>query len=112
MTAFISVVIVLTLLACIPLVFLFAGKDTDHRNALRRECQREALLDWTDKEILSSLHDNTLRPARNPSPALPSLRIESVPRSSSPNTPSPALPSIRIETIPRSSYPITSSPPA
>ena len=81
MTAFISVVIVLTLLACIPLVFLFAGKDTDHHNALRRECQREALLDWTDKEILSTLHNNTLRPARNPSPAAPTVRIESIPRS-------------------------------
>ena len=81
MTAFISVVIVLTLLACIPLVFLFAGKDTDHHNALRRECQREALLDWTDKEILSSLHDSTLRPVRTPSPALPSVRIETIPRS-------------------------------
>lgn len=81
MTAFISVVIVLTLLACIPLVFLFAGKDTDHHNALRRECQREALLDWTDKEILSTLHDNTLRPACKPSSALPSIRIETIPRS-------------------------------
>ena len=94
------------------LVFLFAGKDTDHRNALRRECQREALLDLTDKEILSSLHDNTLRPVSTSAPVLPSVRIETVPRSSSPNTPSPALPSIRIETIPRSSYPITSSPAA
>ena len=90
MTAFISVVIVLTLLACIPLVFLFAGNDTDHRNALRRECQREALLDWTDKEILSSLHDNTLRPVCTPSPVLPSVRIESIPRSSYPITSSPA----------------------
>ena len=90
MTAFISVVIVLTLLACIPLVFLFAGKDTDHHNALRRECQREALLDWTDKEILSTLHDNTLRPACKPSSAFPSIRIETIPRSSYPITSTPA----------------------
>ena len=90
MTAFISVVIVLTLLACIPLVFLFAGKDTDHHNALRRECQREALLDWTDKEILSTLHDNTLRPACKPSSTLPSIRIETIPRSSYPITSTPA----------------------
>ena len=90
MTAFISVVIVLTLLACIPLVLLFAGKDTDHHNALRRECQREALLDWTDKEILSTLHDNTLRPACKPSSALPSIRIETIPRSSYPITSTPA----------------------
>ena len=90
MTAFISVVIVLTLLACIPLVFLFAGKDTDHHNALRRECQREALLDWTDKEILSTLHDNTLRPACKPSSALPSIRIETISRSSYPITSTPA----------------------
>ena len=81
MTAFIGTVLILSLLACIPLVFLFAGKDTDHRNAIRRECQREALLDWTDKEILSSLHDSTLRPAHKPSPALPSVRIETIPRS-------------------------------
>ena len=81
MTAFFGTVLILSLLACIPLVFLFAGKDTDHRNAIRRECQREALLDWTDKEILSSLHDSTLRPARKSSPALPSVRIETLPRS-------------------------------
>ena len=81
MTAFIGTVIILSLLACIPLVFLFAGKDTDHRSAVRRECQREALLDWTDKEILSSLHDSTLRPIRTPSPASPSVRIETLPRS-------------------------------
>ena len=81
MTAFFGTVLILSLLACIPLVFLFAGKDTDHRNAIRRECQREALLDWTDKEILSSLHDSTLCPARKPSPALPSVRIETIPRS-------------------------------
>ena len=81
MTAFIGTVLILSLLACIPLVFLFAGKDTDHRNAIRRECQREALLDWTDKEILSSLHADTLRPAHKPSPALPSVRIETIPRS-------------------------------
>ena len=81
MTAFIGTVIILSLLACIPLVFLFAGKDTDHRNAIRRECQREALLDWTDKEILSTLYDSTLRPAHKPSPALPSVRIETIPRS-------------------------------
>ena len=83
MTAFIGTVLILSLLACIPLVFLFAGRDTDHRNAVRRECQREALLDWTDKEILSSLHDSTLRPARKPSPAARSIRIESIPRSAS-----------------------------
>ena len=90
MAAFISVVIVLILLACIPLVFLFAGSDTDHRNALRLECQREALLDWTDKEILSSLHDNTLRPARTTSPVLHSVHIETIPRTSCPITSSPA----------------------
>ena len=81
MTAFFGTVIILSLLTCIPLVFLFAGKDTDRRNAIRRECQREALLDWTDKEILSSLQDSTLRPARKPSPTLPSVRIETLPRS-------------------------------
>ena len=81
MTAFIGTVLILSLLACIPLVFLFAGKDTDHRNAIRRECQREALLDWTDKEILSSLHDSTLRPVRKPSPAAPTVSIETIPRS-------------------------------
>ena len=81
MAAFLGTVLILSLLACIPLVFLFSGKDTDRRNAIRRECQREALLDWTDKEILSSLHDSTLRPARKLSPALPSVHIETIPRS-------------------------------
>ena len=81
MTAFFGTVLILSLLACIPLVVLFAGKDTDHRNAIRRECQREALLDWTDKEILSTLHDSTIRPAHKPAPSLPSVRIETIPRS-------------------------------
>ena len=99
MTAFFGTVIILSLLACIPLVFLFAGKDTDHRNAIRHECQREALLDWTDKEILSSLHDSTLRPVRTPSSASPSILIETIRPA---RKPSPALPSVRIETLPRS----------
>ena len=81
MTAFFGTVLILSLLACIPLVFLFAGKDTNHRNAIRRECQREALLDWTDKEVLSSLHAGTLHPAHKSSAAFPSVRIETIPRS-------------------------------
>ena len=80
MTIFFGTVIVFTLLACIPLVFLFAGKDTNHRNAIRLECQREALLDWTDKDLLATERDNTLRPERKPVPALPSVRIETLPR--------------------------------
>ena len=31
MTAFFGTVLILTFLACIPLVFLFAGKNTDRR---------------------------------------------------------------------------------
>ena len=108
MTAFIGTVIILSLLACIPLVFLFAGKDTDRRNAIRRECQREALLDWTDKEILSTLHDSTLRPAHKPSSASPSILIETIRPA---RKPSPALPSVRIETLPRSAF-LTSTPAA
>ena len=108
MTAFFGTVIILPLLACIPLVFLFAGKDTDHRNAIRRECQREALLDWTDKEILSSLHDSTLRPTHKPSPASPSILIETIRPA---HKPSPVHSSVRIETIPRSTF-LTSTPAA
>ena len=57
MTAFIGTAIILTILACIPLTLLFAGRDTNHRNAIRRECQKDALLDWTDKDLLASLHE-------------------------------------------------------
>ncbi len=90
MTAFFGTVLILTLLACLPLVFLFAGKDTDHRNAVRRECQRDALLDWTDKDLLAAEHDGALRPARAPKQAAPSVRVESIPRSAFPVTSSPA----------------------
>ena len=81
MTAFSGTVIILTLLACIPLLFLFAGKDTDHFNAIRRECQKDALLDWTDKDILAAEHDSTIRPKRTFSPAPASTKIETVSRS-------------------------------
>lgn len=80
MTAFIGTAIILTILACIPLAFLFAGRDTNRRNAIRRECQKDALLDWTDKDLLASLHGSTTRPTRTFSPAPASVKIESLPR--------------------------------
>ena len=67
----ISVALILTILALLPCVFLAAGKDTDRRRAVQRECQAEALLDWTDKTVLAAEHESSKAPAkprRAPSP--------------------------------------------
>ena len=60
----ISVALILTILALLPCVFLAAGKDTDRRRAVQRECQAEALLDWTDKAVLAAEHENSKTPAK------------------------------------------------
>ena len=72
MTAFFGAAFILTALICIPFTFLFAARDTDHLKAIRRECQQDALLDWTDKDVLSSLHSpHTPAPASAPVAASP-----------------------------------------
>ena len=80
MTTFIGTAVLLTILACIPLMLLFAGRDTNHWNAIRRECQEDALLDWTDKDTLAAQHNAALRPAYSLSPAPKTIPVESIHR--------------------------------
>ena len=73
------------ILACfilVPCVFLFSGSDTDHLKAIRKECQRDALLDWTDKDLIAAEHNaaRPVKPQRKHSPA--TVRIETVSRES------------------------------
>ena len=63
---------ILACLILVPCVFLFSGRDTDHLKAIRKECQRDALLDWTDKDLIAAEHDA----------ARPAVRIETVSRES------------------------------
>ena len=73
---------ILACLILVPCVFLFSGRDTDHLKAIRKECQRDALLDWTDKDLIAAEHD-AARPARRPlkhSPA--TVTLETVSRDS------------------------------
>jgi hypothetical protein len=73
------------LLAClilVPCVFLFSGSDTDHMKAIRKECRRDALLDWTDKDLIAAEHNaaRPVKPQRKHSPF--TVRIETVSRES------------------------------
>ena len=52
MTSEIGFYFVILVLVMIPLVFLGAGRDTTRQRAERKQRQVEALLDWTDKDIL------------------------------------------------------------
>ena len=73
---------ILACLVLVPCVFLFSGRDTNHLKAIRKECQRDALLDWTDKDLIAAEH-NAARPAKpylTHSPA--TVRIETVSRES------------------------------
>ena len=45
-------------LVMVPLSFLGAGKDTTLKRAERKQRQREALLDWTDKDALAEMMQN------------------------------------------------------
>ena len=73
---------ILACLILVPCVFLFSGRDTDHLKAIRKECQRDALLDWTDKDLIAAEHDaaRPAKPQRNLPPA--TVRIETVSRES------------------------------
>ena len=71
---------ILACLILVPCVFLFSGSDTDHPEAIRKECRRDALLDWTDKDLIA-VEQDAARPAKTNlqhSPA--SVRIETVDR--------------------------------
>ena len=73
---------IIACLVLVPCVFLFSGSDTDHLKAIRKECQRDALLDWTDKDLIAAEHD-AARPARpHPAHSPAAVRIETVSRES------------------------------
>ena len=64
---------ILACLVLVPCVFLFSGRDTDHLKAICKECQRDALLDWTDKDLIAAEHDaaRPVKPQRKHSPSTP-----------------------------------------
>ena len=62
MTANIGLYFVIFILAMIPLVFLGAGQDTTHRRAVRKQCRKDVLLDWTDKDALAAERDALITP--------------------------------------------------
>ena len=66
MTANIGLYFVIFILAMIPLVFLGAGQDTTHRRAVRKQCRKDVLLDWTDKDALAAEHNDNLTAPRPP----------------------------------------------
>ena len=71
---------IIACLVLVPCVFLFSGSDTDHPEAIRKECRRDAQLDWTDKDLIAA-EQNAARPAKTNlqhSPA--TVRIETVDR--------------------------------
>ena len=71
----ISLALILTILTLLPSVFLAAGKDTDRSRAIQKELQQEAMLDWTDKTLLSAERHTTGRPekalSRSAAPSCP-----------------------------------------
>ena len=56
MTASVGIVIILGLLVLIPFSFVGAGCDTERTHASRVQRQREAAMEWTDKDILVAEH--------------------------------------------------------
>ena len=73
---------IIACLVLVPCVFLFSVRDTDHLKAIRKECQRDALLDWTDKDLIAAEHDaaHPAKPYLSHSPA--TVRIETLTRES------------------------------
>lgn len=61
MTASISVIIIPSILALIPFSFIDAGEDTEHSYAACVQRQREAAMEWTDKDILAAEHTELRR---------------------------------------------------
>ncbi|MBP3210424.1 MAG: hypothetical protein J6M64_11065 [Oscillospiraceae bacterium] len=71
---------ILACLILVPCVFLFSGSDTDHPEAIRKECRRDALLDWTDKDLIAAEQDAAC-PVKEYSVHSPAtVRIETVDR--------------------------------
>ena len=63
--------LILTVLILLPCIFLAAGKDTDSPRYAQIEIRQEALLDWTDKSVLTAEHARytpSARPLRTASP--------------------------------------------
>ena len=80
MTANIGLYFVIFILAMIPLVFLGAGQDTTRQRAIKKQCRKDVLLDWTDKDALAAEHNDTLtapRPRITPKAA---AAVEVIPR--------------------------------
>ena len=80
MTANIGLYFVIFILAMIPLVFLGAGQDTTRQRAVRKQCRKDVLLDWTDKDALAAEHNDNLtspRPRITPKAA---AAVEVIPR--------------------------------
>ena len=59
MSASIGLYFVIFILVMIPMVFLGAGKDTTHQRAEKKQRQKEALFDWTDKDLLHAEESRT-----------------------------------------------------
>ena len=71
---------ILACLILVPCVFLFSGSDTDHPEAIRKECRRDSLLDWTDNDLIAA-EQNAARPVKEYSAHSPAtVRIETVDR--------------------------------
>lgn len=71
---------IIACLILVPCVFLFSGRDTNHLKAIRKECQRDALLDWTDKDLIAA-EQNAACPANTKlQHSHPTVRIETVDR--------------------------------
>ena len=80
MTSAIGLTFVIFILAMIPAVFLFAGKDTTLQRAERKERQKEALLAWTDKDLLAAENGAGTAPRKQTAPARVPAAVEVIPR--------------------------------
>ena len=69
MTPAIGFYFVIFILAMIPLVFLGAGQDTTRQRAVRKQCRKDVLLDWTDKDALAAEHNSLTAPRALRKPA-------------------------------------------
>ena len=71
MTTSVGLYFVIFILAMIPLVFLGAGQDTTRQRTVRKQCRKDVLLDWTDKNILhgEELHGTPEKEIRPSVPA-------------------------------------------